>query len=57
MTNCEEIDYANSDYGEYIYAQGLFKEGYSCEEIQELLKEDQAKMSFIWDGSKMALSR
>jgi len=44
MTNCEEID-----YGYY---------GYSCEEIQESLKEEEeAKMSFILDGSKMTLSR
>ena len=51
MTNCEEIDYANSDYGEYISAEieAFLKAGYSCEEIQ-LLKEEPAKMSFILDG-------
>ena len=59
MTKCEEIDYGDSDYGEYISAEveAFLKVGYSCEEIQELLKEEPAKMSFILDGLKMALSR
>ena len=58
MTKCEEIDDGDSDYGEYISAEieAFLKAGYSCEEIQ-LLKEEPAKMSFILDGLKMALSR
>ena len=47
MPKCEEIDNGESDYGEYISAEieAFLKAGYSCEEIQESLKEEQAKMT------------
>ena len=50
MTKCDEIDNGDSDYGEYhgyisAEIEAFLKAGYSCEEIQESLKEEQAKMT------------